>query len=456
MELNKNIFREYDIRGVYPTDINADVAYRMGRSYGSYLQEKYNNNRCVIGYDNRLSSRELNEYLIKGLLESGCDIINIGLCTTPTLYYARYLYNRPGIMISASHNPKEDNGFKFSLDSPINASGEEIKNFMRYTLANNFRSGQGTYRFTDLTDEYVSYLQKDIKMGKRNLKVVVDCGNGTASIIDEKAFDIYAFEVKYIFTSSDGTFPHHHPDPNVEENLERLKEVVLNEKADIGIAFDGDEDRLGVIAGDGSFIEPDKLMIIFIRDLINKVNNKTFLYDVKCSKSLSDEIIALGATPICYRTGASYTSGKVIEEEIPFGGEYSGHLYFNDGKYPIGSGIMAGLRLLEILSNSECSLIDLLKGITHYINSPEERVEVADEVKFAVIDKVKKYCKEKNYQFLDIDGVRVEFSDGWALVRASNTGPNLSCRFEALTKERLEELMREFKSLIDKIINKGD
>ena len=447
--MNPNIFREYDIRGVYPTDIDEDFAYTIGLSYGSFLREKYNTNKCVVGYDNRISSRELNHALVKGLLASGADIINIGLCTTPTLYYARYIYNRPGIMITASHNPKEDNGFKFSFDPCKNAAGEKIKEFKDYTFEGKFLSGEGTFRAIDLTDEYIDFLHKDINMGDRKLKVVITPGNGTAALIDEKVFDVYNFDMKYIFSNSDGTFPHHHPDPNVEENLEALKQTVLENNADIGIGFDGDEDRIGVIAEDGTFIGPDYLMIIIIRDIINKVEDKKFLFDVKCSKSLSDEIIKLGGTPVIYRTGASYTGGKVVSDDIPFGGEYSGHLYFNDGKFPIGSGFVAALRLLEILSKTDKSITELLEGVTEYKSTPEIKIATDDDKKFDIVNKVKEYCLDKNYEVIDIDGVRAEFSDGWALVRASNTGPNITARFQAKTEKRLNEIHDEFMSLLE-------
>ena len=450
-DINPHVFREYDIRGVYPHDIDADMAYTFGLSYGSYLQENFNVNKVAIGYDNRLSSKELNDALVKGLLEVGCDIINIGLCTTPALYYARYKYNRPGIMITASHNPREENGFKFSFNASINAFGATIAGFKDYLYRFNYLKGDGSYQaVNDFNDEYVSFLQKNIKMGPRKLKIIVDCGNGTASILDEKVFNHYSWDIKYIYTNSDGSFPHHHPDPNVEANLSVLKETVLKENADVGVSFDGDEDRLGVINELGEFIPIDHLMIIFIRDIIKRVEDKTFLYDVKCSKSLSDEIEKLGGNPYCYRTGASYTQAKVIEDNLPFGGEYSGHIYFNDRSMPVlGSGFYAALRLLEILSNTNKQISELLFGINDYINIPEERIPCDDDIKFALVENIKNYCGEKQYPFLDIDGVRINLDKGWALIRASNTGPMLTVRFEAKTAVDLENIQKEFINIIN-------
>ena len=257
--------------------------------------------------------------------------------------------------------------------------------------------------------------------------------------------DLYIINEK-----SDGSFPNHHPDPCVEDNLKQLKEKVLELNADVGLSFDGDGDRLGVVTGNAKFIPTDLYMIIIIRDIINKVSKKKFLYDVKCSKSLSDEISFLGGEGLCYRTGNSYTKAKVREEDLPFGGELSGHVYFRDRWPGFDSGMYAGLRLLEILSNTNKTVEELLSGINNYYSEEEEKYSSTDEKKIYVVDRILEYVKEKGYSYLDIDGVRVTFDDGWALVRCSNTGPNITARFEAKTPERLKEIQDEFRGLINK------
>lgn len=449
MNINKYIFRGYDIRGVYPKDINKDVAYIIGRSFGTYVS-KMGKNTCIVGRDNRYSSLELASFLIEGILSTGVNVIDLGLVTTPMYYYACILKNNPtGIMVTASHNPKDDNGFKFAFDERGNARGEMIEEFRDFTFRGEFIEGKGTLSNYDVRDEYIKLMIDNISLGKRPLKVILDLGNGTTTCIAKDIYYRLPLDIETLFGESDPNFPNHHPDPCVEENLESLKKEVLDKKADIGIAFDGDGDRVGIIDEKGNYIPTDKYMIIIIRDIINKVKNKTFLYDVKCSKALEDEIVKLGGKSICYRTGNSYTKAKVKDEDLPFGGELSGHVYFRD-KWPgFDSGIYAGLRLVEILSHTDKSLSSLLDGISHYESTPELKFASADDKKFIVVDKVINYCRSKGYEVLTIDGVRVTFDDGWALVRASNTGPNITARFEATTKERLEKIEKEFTDLIN-------
>lgn len=450
MKINENIFRQYDIRGVYPIDIDETFAYLIGRSYGSYIKEKYNYSSCVIGYDNRISSAALKDELTKGLIESGCHVTSIGLCTTPMLYYARYIKKIPGIMITASHNSKEENGFKFSFDPDSNARGEMIDDFKKYTLEKKFINGNGSINYININDDYYKYLQDNVKMGKRPLKVVYDPGNGVGSTIVKPIHDYYNnLDNIYICSNSDGTFPHHHPDPSVEENLDMLKQAVLENKADIGISYDGDADRIGFIDELGNFIPVDYIIAIFANYLIPNLSNKTILFDIKCSKTLEDEIIKSGGTTFMYRTGASYTQTKVYEDNLSFGGEYSGHLYFNDRIHPNSCGIYAGLRMLEILSNTDKKLSELIKDFTKYKSIPEVRVPCDDNYKFRVVANIKNYCLQKQYIINDIDGVRVTFDDGWALVRASNTGPNLTLRFEAINEQRLKEIENEFNTLVE-------
>ena len=450
--MDETIFREYDIRGVYPTQIDEKTAYTIGRSYGSYIQEKLKRDICGVGRDNRLSSPSLAKELIRGITDSGCNVMDFGLVTTPMYFFGCLKSNVIiGIMVTASHNPKDDNGFKFSVDHLGNARGEQIKDFKRYTLTGIFKSGKGKVTELKIDDYYKSFIKEKIDMGKRRLKVVLDCGNGTTSLF---AKDIYSqfpnLDITMICDTSDATFPNHHPDPAVPENNKMLQDKVREINADIGIGFDGDGDRVGFVDEYGAIVPTDKAMIIFIRSINDKVTKKEYLYDVKCSKALEDEIIRLGGTPICFRTGASWTRYKTNKDNLPFGGEFSGHMFFTD-KWPgFDSGIYNGLRMLEVLSNTKKSFSELLNGISKYYSTPEIKIKVTDESKFEIVKGVLEYAQRQKYDILDIDGVRVTFPDGWALVRASNTGPNLTVRFEAKTEERLQEIHEEFDKVIER------
>lgn len=450
MELDTSIFKEYDIRGTYKENINEEIAYLIGRGYGSYLREKLNQNACVVGRDNRISSLSLSNALIEGITDSGCDCINYGQITTPMHYLTRHSNNLYGIMVTASHNPKEDNGFKFSFDKLANARGEMIYEFRDYVLAGKFLEGHGKVISKDIKNAYLDYMKRNIEMGEKRVKAIIDLGNGATTCIAKEVHSLFPnLDITYICDANDGSFPNHHPDPAVEENMEMLKQKVIEIGADVGIAYDGDGDRIGIVLENGKYISADQYMILICKDLLPKIENKTILYDVKCSKSLEDEIIKLGGIPYCYRTGTSYTEAKTKELELSFGGEFSGHVFFNDRDYALGSGIYAGLRLLEILSESDKTLSEILEDTTKYYSTPEIKIATTNEKKFEIVDKVLEYVKSKSYDYNDIDGVRVTFNDGWALVRASNTGPNLTIRFEAKTEKYLEELKKEFMDVVN-------
>ena len=451
-ELNKNIFRGYDIRGVYPNELDEDTAYTVGLGFGSHIQ-RLGFKKCVVGHDNRLSSDSLYIALVEGIKRTGVDIIALGLCTTPMYYYACIKLGIPsGVMVTASHNPKDDNGFKFAFDESGNCKGQEIQDFYEELIKGDFIEGLGHIKNYDFLDEYIDLYRDNLSFGKRRLRVVLDPANGATAHIARKIYELYPMDLEIINEESDGTFPNHHPDPCIEDNLKQLKEKVLELKADVGISFDGDGDRLGVITNHGNFISSDMYMILIIRDIINKVEKKEFLFDVKCTKSLSDEIERLGAKPICYRTGNSYGKTRLKELDLPFGGELSGHIYFRDRWPGFDSGIYAGLRLLEILSRTDKSIEELLQGINYYYSTPENKYSCSDDRKFKVVEKVLEYVKEKNYNYNDIDGVRVEFEDGWALIRCSNTGPNITTRFEAKTEKRLIEIRNEFEGVINEYL----
>ena len=450
-EINENIFRGYDIRGVYPTELDEDTAYSIGLGFGSHIK-RMGKNKCVVGHDNRLSREILTNALIKGITETGIDVVYLGLCTTPMYYYACIKMNIPsGVMVTASHNPKDENGFKFAFDESGNCKGQEIQDFLAFIKKGEFEQGEGLVEKRDITEDYLALYKESLHFGPRRIKVVVDPANGTTGMIARKILEMFPLDLTFINEESDGNFPNHHPDPCVEKNLDQLKQKVKEVGADLGIGYDGDGDRLGVVSGQGTFIPTDKYMIAIVRDIIDKVEKKEFLCDVKCSKCFSDEVERLGGKTITYRTGNSYTKAKVREDDLPFGGELSGHVYFRDRWPGFDSGIYAGLRLLEILSRCDKSVEGLLEGIHEYYATEELKFTSSDDRKFEIIDEIAEYVREKGYSYLDIDGKKVLYEDGWALVRASNTGPNITARFEASTPSRLQELQEEYTNLIKRL-----
>lgn len=452
MKVNKLMFREYDIRGIYGEDIDEEVSYLIGRAFASKLT-KLGLNKTVLAHDNRLSSPVIKENLLKGLVDSGITVYDLGLASTPMCYFATNYYNvNTSMMITASHNPKEYNGFKFSYNGIHNAFGDQVREIYDIIERKDFVDGQGKVIPKDIRSEYIKLLTSNIKLGKRKIKVVYDCGNGTTSIIADDIFKQLNVEAIPLYNISDGNFPNHHPDPCVEENNKDLKEMVIKNSADLGVGFDGDGDRVGVIDEKGNMIDIDKYMIIMWRYLYDKVNKKEGFFDVKCTKALEDELIKLGVKPVETRTGNSYTRKISHDGNYPLGGELSGHVYYRD-KFPgYDDGIYAGIRIVERLSHTNEKLSELLNGINKYYSTKELKIQVEDSEKFKIIDKVKEYAISKNYNIVTLDGVKVKFDDGFALVRASNTGPNITMRYEGNTKIRLKEIEDEFNNVVDKII----
>ena len=451
MELNKLMFREYDIRGIWGKDINEEISYHIGRAFATKLLS-FGKNKMLVGYDNRTSSETIEKNLIKGLTDGGVNVVRLGLVTTPMYYYAWDKLNiKCGIMITASHNPKEYNGFKMSYNGIHNCFGKDVTDLYYVIINGIYSEGKGTISYADIKEDYIKMINEHINLGENKLKVVYDCGNGTTSIVAPEIFKHPNIEYIPLFTESDPTFPNHHPDPSVEENLKQLKEKVLEVHADCGIAFDGDGDRVGVVDNLGQMIAIDKFMIIIWRDIYNKVDKKEGFFDVKCSKALEDELIKLGIKPICTRTGNSYTKKISVENNYPFGGEMSGHLYFRDHFIGTDDGIYAGLRFVEILSKSKNKASELLEGINKYYSTDENKIEVEDTKKEKVVNRVEEYCKKKGYKYITTDGVKVLYDDGFALVRKSNTTPNITTRYEAKTQERLNEIEKEYNTLINKL-----
>lgn len=351
-------------------------------------------------------------------------------------------------MITASHNPKEYNGFKISFSKIGNAYGEQIIEFRDFTHNLNFDTGTGTETKIDIRQDYLELLKKSINLGNRKIKIVADCGNGTGSIVIKDVLDMLPIEYELIYSTSDGNFPNHHPDPSVAKNMIDLGNKVVELGYDFGIGIDGDADRVGIVDETGKIIPTDLVMAIIYRYIHKTMKNKKALFDVKCSKALIDELEKLELEPVMYRTGNSYSNMKMQEGDFDFGGEYSGHIFFRD-KFPgFDDGIYGGLRLIEILSHTDKKMSQLLEGINKYYSTEEIKIAVTDETKFEIVEKVKQYAINKKYNIITLDGVRVTFEDGWVLVRASNTGPNLTIRFEANTEKRLEELQNEFLEII--------
>ena len=449
--INQTIFRAYDIRGIYEEQITDETAYILGKSFGSYVKLR-GKTEVLVGYDNRLSSPVLADNLIKGLLESGVDVTSLGLVTTPMYYFARQHLNKwAAVMITASHNPSNHNGFKISFDENGNAAGEEIIAFRDFTNKGEFTTGEGKLSTYDIKDEYVNLIINNLKINK-NIKAVFDCGNGTVSVIIKEILDKLNVTYDLLYCDSDPTFPNHHPDPSVSENLVDIQKRVVELGYDIGIALDADGDRVRIIDEKGNIINSDVFMIIMYRYLNNNLKVRKALYDVKCSKALVDELEKLGLEQIMYRTGNSYMYRKMHEENLEFAGEYSGHMWFGDRFYGFDDGLYAGLRMIEVLSNTDKKMSELYNDINVYYSTDELKLNTTEENKYKIVEEVKKYAVGKNYKYNDIDGIRVEFSDGWALIRYSNTGPVISARFEANSNERLKEITDEFMVIINKMI----
>lgn len=447
--MKKYIFREYDVRGIYPTDLNEEDAYTFGHAFASYIK----NNKVIIGHDNRLSSEGLNSSLVKGLLQGGAHVIDLGLCTTPICYYYKKLLNvENGIMITASHNPKEYNGFKFSFSIKGNACGKEIYDFRDFLFNGNFRNAQGFYQeYNDNFESYINKITESIDLGSKKIKAVFDPGNGTGSIILERILKKFDIDYKIINGISDGNFPAHHPDPSVEENMQMLKEEVTNNHFDIALGIDGDADRVGVVDDKAVFTPIDNVMINMYKYLNPNLKNRNAIMDVKCSRAVIDEMRKINLPLTIYRTGNSYMNLKINEMNLDFGGEFSGHLWFKDKWIGTDDGIYNALRIIEMLSKSDKTFSEMSQSIPKYYHTPEIKIEVTEENKSKIIDKLKEYLDNENIKYNNIDGIRIDYEDGFTLIRQSNTGPVLTVRFERKDEESLEKEKQKYLDLIKKI-----
>ena len=446
--MKSTIFREYDIRGVVGEDFDFADAERIGLGYGTYLQ-KHGGKRAVIGRDCRKSSPEVRDALLKGLCRTGLHVIDVGVCPTPVLYFAlRHLDVDGGMMITASHNPPQYNGFKVCLGKDT-IYGEEIQRFGKLIEKGDFASGDGSSEEYDILTPYEDHVVNNISIPKP-VQFAVDAGNGTGGVTAGPIFKRLGLKPEELFFEMDGGFPNHEPDPTVAKNMETLAKTVVDNGLQLGIGFDGDADRVGIVDEKGNIINGDMVLLIFARDILESEKGGTFIGEVKCSHLLFDDIKARGGNPIMWRTGHSLIKQKMKETGALMAGEMSGHMFFAHRYFGFDDAVYAACRLLEIVAKRSEPVSEFLADLPKTYNTPEIRVECPDEKKFALVEKVKEELKKK-YEIIDVDGVRVLFPDGWGLLRASNTGPVLVLRFEAQSEQRLEEIRTMMESTLEKM-----
>lgn len=440
--MNPHIFREYDIRGQVPDELNRETVRRLGLSFGTYYHSQ-GAAKIALGRDCRLSSPELRDALLSGLVESGVDVLDVGMVPTPLLYFALHHFEVDGgVQITGSHNPPAYNGFKISLGKAT-IYGKEIQKIREIGESGDFHAGNGEVEASDIIGPYLDYLSDNLQPGELSIKAVVDGGNGMGGLVAPDAFTAMGVEVVKLFCEPDGHFPNHHPDPTVPENLKAAISKVSEVSADLAIAFDGDADRIGVVDHEGNIIFGDQLMIIFSRDLLEHSPGAKIIGEVKCSQVLFDDIEKHGGKPLMWKVGHSLIKSKLKEEKALLAGEMSGHLFFADRYFGFDDAIYAGARLLEILTRKGKRIKELLAGVPEMVSTPEIRLDCPDDKKFQVVEELAEDFK-KDHQVIDVDGARVLFDGGWGLVRASNTQPVLVFRFEAQEEERLEEIRQLF------------
>ena len=443
--LKPTIFREYDIRGVADVDLPSDGIQLLGRAIGTYLQRNAGK-KVNLGRDCRLSGGRLRDALLAGLLESGCEVTDVGVVPTPLLYFScMHLHADGGVQITGSHNPADYNGFKV-VCGKTTIYGDEIQKIYQMIVTNDFASGSGSAQTHDIVDEYVDTVAPMFDW-KRRIKVVIDAGNGTAGPAMTKLLKRLNCDPAELYFEMDGAFPNHHPDPTVEKNLELLKAAVLKNGAELGIAFDGDADRIGAVDEKGRVVWGDYLLLIYAKEILTRKPGSKFIGEVKCSQVLYDEIERLGGNPIMYRTGHSLIKAKMKEEHAELAGEMSGHMFFADRYFGYDDALYAAARLMEIVANSGKPLSGQTDGLPAMVSTPEIRVDCSDETKFEVIRIVAEKFK-KTHKVVDVDGVRVLFDQGWGLARASNTQPVLVLRFEAKNEQLLAAYQKEVEDAV--------
>ncbi len=449
LDLSDDIFRAYDIRGITTKNLTEDVVYWIGRAFAAEAKSK-NQDRVAVGRDGRHSSAPLRDSLARGLNEGGCDVIDIGQVPTPLLYFATHaLDTGTGIMITGSHNPPDYNGLKMMIAGETLAE-ERIQGLKQRLLDNELTDGTGDIEVMDLNDHYLDRVLESVVVAQP-CKVVVDCGNGVAGELAPKLLTELGCEVVPLYCNIDGDFPNHHPDPAEPENLKDLIDVVKDEKADIGLAFDGDGDRLGVVTPSGEIVWPDKLLMLFAQDIVGRNPGADIIYDVKCSRHLNNVISEYGGRPIMWRTGHSHMKAKLKETGALLAGEFSGHICFAERWYGFDDALYSAARLLEILGAESKSVDEVFAQFPVTFATPELKINTTEQRKFEVIDDLAKNADWGDGTITDIDGVRVDFADGWGLIRASNTSPVLSLRFEADGQAALDRIQNEFRAALKKI-----
>jgi phosphomannomutase/phosphoglucomutase len=435
--MNPEMFREYDIRGIAGKDMTEDDVFLIGKGVGTFLVQR-GHSELNVGRDCRLTSDVYSEKIIEGLMSTGCHVTDIGVCPTPVFYYSiQHLNKQGGVMVTASHNPGEYNGFKLCIDLD-SIHGEDIQQILGIIQDKSFAQGNGSRNEQEIIPSYINFVENNIKLSKP-LKVGVDAGNGTAGVVAVPILKSLGCDVHDIYCDMDGTFPNHEADPTVMKNMQDLIALVKENQLDLGIGYDGDGDRIGVVDEQGNIIYGDRLMIIFSREILSRKPGATFISEVKCSKTMYDDMEKNGGRAIMWKTGHSLIKKKMKQEKAALAGEMSGHMFFADRYFGYDDATYASCRLLEILSNTDKKLSQLLADVPKTFSTPEIRVECADNIKFEVVEKVTEYFKQR-FKVIDIDGVRVLFDDGWGLVRASNTQPALVLRFEAMAEDRLDEI----------------
>lgn len=449
MKINPYIFREYDIRGVVANDFPPDFVQALGRGFGTFVRRQGGKEITISG-DVRLSTPDLIYVFKNGILETGVDVIDIGIIPTPVNYYSMFKLDVAGaVQITGSHNPPEMNGFKLSFQKAA-VYGKQIQEIKNLLINDDFEQGKGTEVKYKLLEEYISMIIEKISFG-REMKVAMDCGNAAACLAAPKIFKALQVNITELYCEVDGRFPNHHPDPTVAENIKDLVRTVKDGQYDVGIAYDGDADRIGIVDDLGNVVWADTIMSLFLPEIVKQGDE--IIFDVKCSQALEDEIIRLGGKPVIWKTGHSLIKQRMKELGCKFGGEMSGHLFFADDYFGYDDAIYVSARFVQMLSNQNKKLSELIAVLPHYYSTPELRMEcVNDEEKFKIAKSAADYFN-KNYNCLNIDGVRIKFNDGWGLVRASNTQPVIVCRFEANNPDSLEEI----KSLVlNKLVEYGD
>ncbi|MFB9066908.1 phosphomannomutase/phosphoglucomutase [Pseudofulvimonas gallinarii] len=449
MTLDSSIFRAYDIRGVVGDSLTEDTAYHIGRALGSQAREAGLKRFCV-GRDGRLSGPMLSAAVIRGLEECGLEVVDIGAAPTPVLYYAAHEHgDGTGVMVTGSHNPPDYNGFKVMIGGET-LSGDAIQAVRERIQARRYVDGQGTVRQLDVLPAYVTRITGDIRLA-RPMKIVADAGNGIAGIVAQQLYEGLGAEVVPLYCDVDGTFPNHHPDPGDPHNLEDLVRAVADTGADLGLAFDGDGDRLGVVTRDGEVIYPDRLLMLFARDVLARVPGATIIYDVKCTGHLATEVERAGGRPLMWRTGHSLIKAKMKAESAPLAGEMSGHFFFKERWYGFDDGLYAGARLLEILAAQDGTPEAVFAGLPKGVSTPELKINMREGEHYAFIERFSAQARFDGAAISTIDGIRADWPDGWGLVRCSNTTPCLVLRFDADDEAALARIQSAFRARLHEL-----